>query len=189
MNHPRLETETVESIQPSRLSIWFRLFWMFLKINLLTSSGPASVGLLYKDAVGNIMTEAQFVEAVGFSNVLPGSEALKLAMFVGFAASGFPGTAIALLGSILPPTVSMLVVALAIQNFQNEPWMNGFIHGMVPAVAMLISVAAWKLFRGGKNIRKRSLLIAALSLIALVLNAPTPLVLLGAGIFGIFLFR
>ncbi len=175
--------------QPSKFIVWIKLFWMFLKINLLTSSGPASVGLLYKDAVGNVMSEAQFVEAVGFSNFLPGSEALKLAMFVGFAASGLPGTLAALLGSALPPTVSMLLVTLAVQNFQDQPWMDGFIRGMVPAVAMLISVAAWKLFRGSKSIRKRPLLIAALSLIALVLGAPTPLVLLGGGLLGILLFR
>ena len=96
----------------SKFSVWMRLLWMFLKVNLLSPSGPASVGLLYKEAVGKIMTESQFVEAVGFSNVLPGSEALKLAMFVGFAAGGIPGVLTALLGSILPPTVMMLVVAV-----------------------------------------------------------------------------
>ncbi len=175
--------------QSTKMVVWLKLFWMFLRVNLLTSSGPASVGLLYKDSVGTIMTEAQFVEAVGFSNVLPGSEALKLAMFVGFSAGKLPGTLAALLGSILPPTLSMLLVTLAVQNFQDEAWMNGFVHGMVPAVAMLISVAAWKLFRGRKKIRRRPLLIAGLSLAALVLGAPTPLVLLGAGVLGVFLFR
>jgi len=79
---------------------------MFLKVNLLTTSGPSSVGLLYKESVGTIMTEAQFIEAVGLSNVLPGSEALKLAMFVGYAAAGFPGVIISLIGAILPPTVN-----------------------------------------------------------------------------------
>ncbi len=185
----RSVVNTPDDLQPSRLVVWLKLFWMFLKINLLTSSGPASVGLLYKDAVGHIMSEQQFVEAVGFSNVLPGSEALKLAMFVGFAAGRMAGTLAALLGSILPPTVSMLLVTLAVQNFQDEPWMDGFVHGMLPAVAMLIAVAAWKLFRGSKGIRKRPLLIAALSLAAFLLNAPTPVVLLGAGILGVLLFR
>jgi chromate transporter len=175
--------------QPSRMSVWLKLFWMFIKINLLTSSGPASVGLLYKDAVGHIMSEEQFVEAVGFSNVLPGSEALKLAMFVGFAAGNLAGTLAALLGSILPPTVSMFLVTVAVENFEDRPWMNGFVHGMLPAVAMLIAVAAWRLFRGSKGIRRRPLLIAGLSLIALLLHAPTPLVLLGAGVLGVFLFR
>jgi chromate transporter len=175
--------------QPSRFVVWIRLSWMFLKINLLTSSGPASVGLLYKDAVGHIMSEEQFVEAVGFSNVLPGSEALKLAMFVGYAAGGLAGTLAALLGSLLPPTVSMLIVTLAVEHFDNESWMGGFVHGMLPAVAMLIGVAAWRLFRGGKRMRKRPLLIAALSLAALILQVPAPLVLFGAGVFGVFLFR
>ncbi|HEX8990500.1 MAG TPA: hypothetical protein VF784_02380, partial [Anaerolineales bacterium] len=59
---------------------------------------------------------------------------------------------------------------------------------MVPAVAMLIGVAAWKLFRGSKGVRTRPLFIGALSLAALLLHAPTPLVLLGAGLLGVFLF-
>jgi chromate transporter len=172
---------------PGRLAVWTRLFWLFLRINLLTSSGPASVGLLYKDAVGRIMTETQFVEAVGFSNVLPGSEALKLAMFVGYAAGGLGGTIAALLGSILPPTLSMLVVTLAVQRFEGEAWMDGFIRGMLPAVAVLISYAAWKLFRGGSPMRSRHLVIGGLSLLALLAGAPTPVVLVCAGLLGIVL--
>ena len=189
MKHPPGAVELERAVQTPRIVVWLKLFWMFLKINLLTSSGPASVGLLYKDAVGQIMSEEQFVEAVGFSNVLPGSEALKLAMFVGYAAGSLAGTVAALLGSTLPPTVSMLIVTVAVQNFKDEPWMDGFVHGMLPAVAMLISVAAWRLFRGSKGIRRRPLLIAALSLGALLLNVPTPLVLFGAGILGVILFR
>ena len=186
-----METRPAEAgsyeAQPAAGRLWFRLLWMFLRINLLTSSGPASVGLLYKDAVGRIMSETQFVEAVGFSNVLPGSEALKLAMFVGFAAGGLGGTFAALLGSILPPTVSMLLVTVAVQSFSDEQWMDGFVHGMLPAVAMLILFAAWKLFRSGPGIRRRRILIAGLSLAALLLGVPTPLVLAGAGVLGVIL--
>ena len=126
----------------TKLGVWFHLFWMFLKINVLSTSGPASVGLLYKESVDKkLMTEAQFVEAVGFSNVLPGSEALKLAMFVGFAAGGFSGTVAALLGSVLPPTVIMLAVAATIQRFQGEAWMQGFMSGLGPAVSRSIPPA------------------------------------------------
>lgn len=170
---------------------WLKLFWMFLKINLLTTSGPASVGLLYKEAIGTIMTEAQFVEAVGFSYILPGSEALKLAMFVGFAAGGIPGTIAALLGSILPPTLIMLALVALLQRFQGEAWMQGFIKGLGSAVAMLMVLAAWQLFRGetGKRVGWRVLLIASLSFIALVQGIPSPLVLIGSGIIGVILIR
>jgi len=175
----------------SNFTVWLQLLWMFLKVNLLSPSGPASVGLLYKEAVGRVMTEEQFVEAVGFSNVLPGSEALKLAMFVGFAAGGVPGVLTALLGAVLPPTIMMLVVATVLEQFQQENWLKGFVTGMSPAVAALILVVAWELFHVGqtKKVSRRTLFIAALSAVALWLELPSPLVLLGAGIFGVILFR
>ncbi len=174
-----------------KLVIWLRLLWMFLKVNILSPSGPASIGLLYKEAVNEeIMTEAQFVEAVGFSNFLPGSEALKLAMFVGFAAGGLPGVLTALLGAILPPTVMMLAVSAVLQRFQHSNWINGFVAGMSPAVAALIVVVAWELFRATspKGIDRRAMLIAGLSAVAFWFEIPSPLVLLGAGVLGVLLY-
>ena len=177
-------------MRESKFKIWWRLLWMFLKVNILSPSGPASIGLLYKEAVGRIMTEAQFVEAVGFSNVLPGSEALKLAMFVGFAAGGIPGVFTALLGAILPPTVMMFVVAAILQKFQHANWLDGFIAGLSPAVAALIVMVAWELFRAStrKSIDRRVVIIAALSAVAFWFEVPSPMVLLGAGILGVILY-
>jgi len=172
-------------------NLW-ALFWMFLKVNLLTTSGPASVGLLYKEAVeSGIMTEAQFVEAVGFSSVLPGSDALQLAMFVGYSAGGLPGAIIALLGSILPPTVLMLAVVSALRWLSGEAWVGGFVRGLAPAVAVLMVLVAWKIFQGeaSASLNWVSIAIAAASLVAFLLKAPAPLVLLAAGIAGMILFR
>ncbi len=178
-------------LREPRLRVWFRLLWMFLKVNLLSPSGPASIGLLYDEAVGKIMTEEQFVEAVGFSNFLPGSEALKLAMFVGFTAGGIPGMLAALLGSILPPTVMMLIVAAILENFQQETWLKDFVAGLSPAVAALILIVAWQIFSTGrtKHTGARTLLIAVSSGVALWFEIPSPFVLLGAGVLGLILFR
>jgi chromate transporter len=167
------------------------LFLMFLKVNLLTTSGPASAGLLYKEAVGKIMTEADFVEAVGFSSALPGSDALQLAMFVGYAAGGVPGAFMALLGSILPPTVIMLVIVTVLQRISGEAWVSNFVRGLSPAVAVVLAMVAWNTFRGEPGIPMSwvPVLIAMASLVALLLKAPAPLVLLAAGIAGIVVFR
>jgi len=170
---------------------WIRLFWIFVKVNLLTTSGPASVGLIYKEAVGNLMTESEFVEAVGFSSILPGSDALQLAMFVGYSAGGIPGAIAALLGSILPPTVIMLGIVSILQRIRGEAWVGGFVKGLTPAVAVLMVIVAWQIFRGdqiGFPVLS-TILVALFSLIALLLKVPAPLVLVGAGIMGIFLFR
>lgn len=174
-----------------KLSRWLKLFWLFLKVNTLSTSGPASIGLLYKEAIGNTMTEKEFIEAVGFSNVLPGSEALKLAMFVGYSADGMNGMSAALLGSILPPTILMLLAVSMLEKIQNEAWLANFISGMTPAVAMLVLFIGWQIFRGDKvrPLKKRTIFIATLSLLAFTLHIPSPVVLLGAGLLGVFWYR
>jgi chromate transporter len=173
------------------LEVWFRLFWIFLKVNLLTTAGPTSVGLLYKETVGPILTEAQFVEAVGFSNLVPGSEALKLAMFIGYAAGGSTGMLAALLGAILPPTVIMLTVASILIRFQAQDWMKNLIKGITPAVGVLMGLIAWQLFRASnpKNKNWRSVFVAVLSFIALYLGIPPQYVLIGSGVLGVILYR
>jgi chromate transport protein ChrA len=62
---------------------------------------------------------------------------------------------------------------------------------MSPAVAALMVMVAWELSRAtrSKKITRRFLLIAALSAVALLFNVPSPFVLLGAGILGVFLYR
>lgn len=167
-----------------------QLFWTFVKINLLSTSGPASVGLLYKEAVGIFMTEAQFIQAVGISSFLPGSDALQLAMFVGYSAYKVPGALVALLGSILPPTILMFAVVAVLHRLRREAWVSRFVSGLTPAVAVLMLFVAWKVFSGSSDegINWQTLVIAGGSFIALILDAPAPLVLLIAGLLGIFIF-
>jgi chromate transporter len=169
--------------------LW-QLFWLFIKVNLLSTSGPASVGLLHTEAVGVIMSEAQFVQAVGLSSVLPGSDALQLAMFVGFEASGVAGALVALAGSVLPPTLLLFGVVAVLHRLRREAWVSRFVEGLTPAIAVLMLFVAWKVFTGGNGgaINWQMLLLGAASLTALVLDAPAPLVLLASGILGIFLF-
>jgi chromate transporter len=171
-------------------NLW-QLFLLFVKVNLLTTSGPASVGLLYKEAVGTLMDESQFVEAVGFSSVLPGSDALQLAMFVGYSAGGIPGALAALMGSILPPTIIMLLIVTALKFVSGEAWVGNFVRGLTPAVAVLMIMVAVKIFRGesGTPIGLFTVLIGVGSLAAYMLKAPAPLVLLAAGILGIIFLR
>jgi chromate transporter len=167
------------------------LFWLFLKVNLLSTSGIASVGLLHQEAVGTLITEQQFVQGVSFSSVLPGSDALQLAMFVGYHVNGMPGAMAALLGSILPPTALMLGVVAVLHRLRREAWVSRFVEGLSPAVAVLMMYIAFKLVLGGNQgtLNWPTLALAVPSLAALLLEAPPPIVLLAAGMLGILLFR
>jgi len=170
------------------LNILLQLFGLFLKVNLLSTSGMASVGLLHQEAVGLFVTESQFVQAVAFASVLPGSDALQLAMFIGYNAAGMPGALAALAGSILPPTLLMLGVAALLHRLRREAWVRSFVQGLTPAVAVLMVFVAWKLVRK-TELNWQVLSLGAASLIAFLLEAPPPLVLLAAGLAGVFLLR
>ena len=165
------------------------LFWTFLKVNLLSTSGPASVGLLHSEAVGRFVTESQFVQAVAFSAVLPGSDAIQLAMYIGYAAGGIPGGLVALAGSILPPTVLILGVVMLLQRLRREAWVSTFVEGLAPAISVLMLFTAWKIFKNGGDTGFVGWGIGIASLIAMFLDAPARLVLLAAGILGVLILK
>lgn len=167
------------------------LFWLFLKVNLLSTSGIASVGLLHQEAVGRFVTQSQFVQAVSFSSVLPGSDALQMAMFIGFRVDGLAGSMAALLGSILPPTVLILGIVSVLHRLRREAWVSRFVEGLAPAVAVLMVYVAFKLLAGGlgEDHIWQLALLAAGSFIALVYDASPPVVLLIAGALGILIYR
>jgi chromate transporter len=169
---------------------WWSLFLTFLKVNLLTTSGTASVGLLYSEAVGNLMTREEFVEAVGYSSVLPGSDAIQLAMFVGYRVGGVAGAIIACLGAILPPTVIMLSVAAVLTRLRGEAWIDGFVRGLAPALSALLIVTAYQVIGEGGWRQWPPVALGLLSLLALtVFRIPPAIVLIAAGLLGIIFFR
>ncbi len=170
------------------MNLYLHLFWVFLKINLLSTSGPASVGLLYNEAVGTLVDEAQFVQAVGLSSVLPGSDALQLAMYIGYAAGGIAGGLVALFASILPPTVLILGIVMALHRLRREAWISSFLEGLTPAISVVILFAAWKVFQKGGEIGWQGWLLGFVSLVALLLEAPPRIVVLIAAVIGVIFF-
>jgi len=172
------------------MNIYLLLFLTFLKINLLSTSGPASVGLIYSETVEHLrlITDAQYVQAVGFASVLPGSDALQMAMYIGYNAAGLLGGLVALAASILPPTIIILGVVSVLHRIRRESWVSSFIEGLTPAIVMVILFAAWKIFQKGGETGWQGWLLGAVSLVALLFNAPERLVILAAAILGVFFF-
>ncbi len=167
------------------MDILSQLFWTFIKVNLLSTSGPASVGLLYHEAVGKFVTESQFIQAVGLSSVLPGSDALQLAMYIGYAAGGIPGGLVALLASILPPTLIILGVTMILHRLRREAWVGNFVEGLAPAISVLMVFTAWKIFEKGGETSWVGWSIGIVSLTAMWLKVPERIVVIIAGIIGI----
>ena len=57
-----------------------------------------------------------------------------------------------------------------------------------PAISMVILFAAWKIFEKGGETGWQGWMIGAVSLAALLLNAPARIVVMAAALLGVFLF-
>ncbi len=129
------------------------------------------------------------MQAVGFSSVLPGSDALQLAMYIGYAAAGIPGGLVALTASILPPTLIILGVTMILHRLRREAWVGNFVNGLAPAISVLMVFTAWKIFQKGGATDWEGWIIGVVSLTAMWLKAPERLVVIIAGIIGILFLR
>lgn len=143
------------------------------------------MGLLYHEAVGRFVTEEQFVQAVGFSSVLPGSDALQLAMYVGYAAGGIYGGLVSLIASILPPTIIILGVTMILHRLRREAWVGNFVAGLTPAISVLMVFTAWKIFEKGGGMSWFGWGLAIASLAAMWMKVPERFVIIIAGIIGV----
>ncbi len=173
------------------MEILLTLFWTFLKVNLLSTSGAASTGLLYQEAVGHFLTEEQFVQAVGLATLLPGSDALQLSMFVGYSVAGIPGGLVSLFAAILPPTLLMFGLVTILHRVKREAWISRFVEGLTPAVAVLILTVAWKVLKSGVGSQFDWIVIGlgGASLVAYLFEIPAPIVLIICGLVGTFIFK
>jgi chromate transport protein ChrA len=158
------------------------LFWLFLKINLLSTSGIASVGLLHQEAVGRLLTQAQFVQAVSFSSVPPRDARTAMFRYRG----GLPGPQAAR----FHPAANRSCWAQGGIARSGGGVVSRFVEGWLPVAVLMVYVAV-KLVVGAVSgtLDWRTLALAAASAVAFGFDLAPPLVLLSAGVLGILVFR
>lgn len=163
------------------------LFRTFGHIGLMSFGGPAAqIALMHRVLVDDRkwLTEKEYLSALSFCMLLPGPEAMQLATWSGWRLRGTLGGLIAGLLFVLPGALVVLALAMTYAAYGNVPVMQALFMGVQAAVAVIVIEA---LLRVGKRALKTraALVIAALAFAALFfLNAPFPLVILAAGLWG-----
>jgi chromate transporter len=109
-------------------------------------------------------------------------------MYVGYAVAGIPGGLVAMIASILPPTIIILGITLILHRIRREAWIGNFVEGLTPAISVLMVFTAWKIFQKGGATGWQGWAIGAVSLVAMFLNVPARIVVLIAGLVGVFFF-
>ena len=127
---------------------WLNLFIGFFLANALGyGGGPASIPLMYEEVVEHYQwtTSEQFSNILAVGNALPGPIATKIAAYVGYVVSGWPGMLVALTATVLPSALALIVLSKWIRRYRQSSAVKGMTLLVQPVVAVLMAVLTWQL--------------------------------------------
>ena len=142
-----------------------RVFFYFLTLGFINIGGPvAQITMMYNHMVErhHWLTEDRFVKIMAFCHMLPGPEALQLAIYVGYLKRKLVGGILAGLTFILPGAVVMIVLSWLYVTYGSLPQVNNVLYVLKPAVLGIIGAGILKLGRASiRNFSLAALLIGA----------------------------
>ncbi|GGE28294.1 putative transporter YwrB [Pullulanibacillus camelliae] len=133
---------------------YLHLFLAFLRIGLLGyGGGPSSIPLVEKEAVSKYkwLSKNEFGDMLALANTLPGPIITKMAGYIGYIVKGTIGLIIAIVASILPTILLMIVFFKFLTSFQDQPWVHGMTEAVIPVVGIMLATLTWEFFEKSKD--------------------------------------
>ena len=128
--------------------IFFELFYTFFLIGLFTfGGGYAMIPMIQEQVVGkDWISSDTLTDFIAISEVTPGPFALNISTFVGSHVGGTFGAVCATVGVILPSLIIIIIVAIIMNKFMKNRFVQGALGGVKPIVLALILSTALVLF-------------------------------------------
>ncbi|MGI6851962.1 chromate efflux transporter [Mesorhizobium sp. 1B3] len=160
---------------------------VFARIGILSFGGPAGqIALMHRVIVEEKgwLDEARFLHALNYCMLLPGPEAMQLAIYSGWLLHGVRGGLVAGLLFILPGAFVITTLSAIYLQFGHVPLIQGLLLGMKAAVLAVVLEALIRMSR--RSVRHGfALALAMAGFVAIAfLRLPFPLIILGAVLCG-----
>nr|WP_233549473.1 chromate transporter [Lysinibacillus yapensis] len=149
------------------------IFIAFFRSGILGfGGGPSTIPLVKKEVVDlfKMMSDEQFSDVLSIANTLPGPIATKMAGYIGYRVGGVSGMVNALLATVLPTVILMIVLLTSLSEFKEFDFVQGMTNGVVPIVAVMLGVLTWEfLVKSKKNLGwNKGAIILVFSFLAIV---------------------
>lgn len=128
--------------------LYLQLFWEFFKTGLFAiGGGMATLPFLYDmaDKTG-WFTRAQLADMIAVSESTPGPIGVNMATYAGFDCGGVLGGVVATLGLVTPSVIVIVLIAMALQAFRTNKYVDAAFYTLHPASTGLIAAAGWSVF-------------------------------------------
>jgi chromate transporter len=129
---------------------WREVFLYFLFLGFVNIGGPvAQITMMFNHMVEkrHWLTKDRFVKIMAFCHMLPGPEALQLAIYVGYLKRRVWGGILAGLTFIVPGALVMIVLSWLYVKYGQLPQVNNALYVLKPAVLGIIAAGIIKLGR------------------------------------------
>src|SRR4029077_21230902 len=161
MNHAQEKERDADHQMPS----WREVFLYFLFLGFVNVGGPvAQITMMFNHMVEKRrwLSNDPFVKIMAFCHMLPGPEALQLAIYVGYLKRKLWGGILAGLTFILPGAIVMIILSWLYVKYGQLPQVNNALYVLKPAVLGIIAVGIIKLGRAAiRNFFLAALLVGA----------------------------
>jgi chromate transporter len=136
------------------LKTHLNLFIAFFRSGILGfGGGPSAIPLVHKEVVTTFkwMNDDEFSDVLALGNTLPGPINTKMAGYIGYRVAGVAGMINAVLSSIVPSILMMIVLLTTLTSFKDQPWVAGMTRGVIPIVVVMMAVLTWDFFKKSKE--------------------------------------
>ena len=128
--------------------IYLRLFWEFFMVGLFSvGGGLATLPFLYSlGAKTGWFSTADVANMLAVSESTPGPIGVNMATYAGFDCAGVLGGVVATLGLVTPSVIVIVLIAMALQAFRTNKYVDAAFYTLHPASTGLIAAAGWSVF-------------------------------------------
>jgi chromate transporter len=120
----------------------------FVRLGVIAFGGPAAhIALMRRELVvqRRWMSDEDFVDHLGVTNLIPGPNSTELAMHVGAARAGWRGLWLGGLAFIVPACAITLALAWAYVRYGDTPGGEALLFGIAPVILAIVVQAIWGL--------------------------------------------
>ncbi|WP_077624732.1 chromate transporter [Sediminibacillus massiliensis] len=124
----------------------WHLFLAFFRVGILGyGGGPSSIPLVQKEVVEKYkwMSDEEFANVLALGNSLPGPIATKMAGYIGYRVSGIMGMINAVLATIVPTIVFLIILLTFLASMSGNPIVQGMTNAVVPVVGVMLAVLTY----------------------------------------------
>lgn len=146
--------------------------------------GPSAIPLIHKEAVERYkwMTDDEFSETLALGNALPGPIATKMAGYIGYRVAGISGLINAIIATVLPTVLLMMLFLSLLSSFRDIPAVEGMVRGVAPVVGVMLITLTYSFIKQSKGSIgwKATIILALISVIVYQFLSIHPAILIGS---------